>query len=84
MLRTTDDSQHFCGPVDWLQDCGVAFLGENRGRRGFWTIYPVLDPYSILQATLLFLASRVLCAVVVNRMDERIDPMRLHSVTAGS
>lgn len=44
MLRTTSASQRFCGPVNWLQDCGVAFLGESRGRRGFWTIHPMLDP----------------------------------------
>lgn len=44
ILRTTKDSQLSCGPVDWLQDCGVAFLEESRGRRRFWTIYRTLDP----------------------------------------
>lgn len=78
------DSQRFCGPVDWLQDCGVAFLGESRGRRG------VLDDPSDARSK-----SRcpgqpccirpvvLLCAVDVNRIDERIDNMRLRSVAAG-
>lgn len=44
ILRTTKNSQLSCGPVDWLQDCGVAFLEESRGGRGFWTIYRTLDP----------------------------------------
>lgn len=33
MLHTTEDGQLFCGPVDWLQDCGVAFMGQCRGWR---------------------------------------------------
>lgn len=32
------DGQLFWGPADWLQRCGVAFLGESRGRRELRTI----------------------------------------------
>lgn len=30
LLARYPDGQLFWGPVDWLQHCGVAFLGENR------------------------------------------------------
>lgn len=78
------DSQHFCGPVDWLQDCGVAFLGESRGRRGVWD-----DPSDARSKSrcpgqpCCIRPVVLLCAVDVNRMDERIDNMRLRSVAAG-
>lgn len=67
MLRTTEDSQLFCGPVDWLQDCGVAFMGESRGLEGVFgrSIGRSIE-FSMPRATLLFRASRALCAVDVN------------------